>query len=323
MTPRRRFHETMAFGCPDRVPLWDEGLRDDVLTRWYAEGLPADTDPATLFEVDRRERIDVNLDPTPASPLLKDRDAVRVWRERLDAEDRSRLPDDWAGRLRRWRGRDHVLELPIHRGLFRTMEVGCWADIEPVIYLLADRPAFVREIMDEYASFAAKVAERILQDVDVDFVSFSEPVGSNHAPIISPALYKDVVLDSYAPVIEVLQRHGVRWIVFVTYANARALLRDVIDAGFNVLWAVETESTAMDYGSIRREYGRDLRLIGGIDLDVLMGDEAAIRHELVTKVPPLLADGGYIPLADGRVRSSVPFRNYEYYRRMLQHLVEA
>ncbi len=35
------------------------------------------------------------------------------------------------------------------------------------------------------------------------------------------------------------------------------------------------------------------------------------------KVPPLVAEGGYIPLADGRVRVDVPFENYVYYRQLL------
>ena len=57
----------------------------------------------------------------------------------------------------------------------------------------------------------------------------------------------------------------------------------------------------MDYRSLRQQFGRSLRLIGGIDLDCLRQDEAAIEREIKTKVPPLLADGGYIPVADARV----------------------
>ncbi|MCP4903087.1 MAG: hypothetical protein GY906_39490, partial [bacterium] len=68
-------------------------------------------------------------------------------------------------------------------------------------------------------------------------------------------------------------------------------------------------------------FGTDLRLIGGIDLDVLRQDRAAIRRELETKVPPLLAEGRYIPLADGRVRADMPFDNYLYYREFLARLI--
>ena len=74
----------------------------------------------------------------------------------------------------------------------------------------------------------------------------------------------------------------------------------------------------MDYRDIRREFGRNLRLIGGIDLDALRHGKEAIRREIDEKVPPLLADGGYVPVADGRIREDVSFENYAYYRRLLE-----
>ena len=54
-----------------------------------------------------------------------------------------------------------------------------------------------------------------------------------------------------------------------TWANVRVFLPDMVKAGFNVLWAHETNPEAMDYLDIRREFGHDLALIGGIDTDLL------------------------------------------------------
>jgi hypothetical protein len=112
----------------------------------------------------------------------------------------------------------------------------------------------------------------------------------------------------------------VETIVLVTYANARALIPSMLKWGFNCLWACEVNIEAMDYRNLRRDFGRDLRLIGGIDLDALRRDKEAIRLEVEEKVPPLVADGGYVPLADGRVRSDVPYDNYVYYRTLLQKI---
>ena len=41
MNSRQRFQQTMRYGAPDRVPYFEEGLRDDVLERWHKQGLPA------------------------------------------------------------------------------------------------------------------------------------------------------------------------------------------------------------------------------------------------------------------------------------------
>jgi hypothetical protein len=77
----------------------------------------------------------------------------------------------------------------------------------------------------------------------------------------------------------------------------------------------------MDYRQIREEFGRELRLIGGIDIDLLSGNLDYLSKKLIATLPPLLADGGFIPLADGRVRRYIPFDNYIAYRKMLEQIV--
>ena len=97
MTARERFAETMRFGRPDRVPTFEEGLRDDVLERWREQGLAPDADLSAMFDTDRREQIPVDLEPRPrpeAWPTC--RGDLADLRRRLDPDDPGRLPDDWA-----------------------------------------------------------------------------------------------------------------------------------------------------------------------------------------------------------------------------------
>ena len=324
MTARRRFAETMRHGEPDRVPCFEEGLRDGVLERWHEQGLAPDADLSTMFEFDGREPVPVDLAPRP--PLKKwptSRRGLGALRRRLDPDDPERLPEDWARRVKAWRTRDHVLQLPAHRGFFLSMGVGDWDRFAQVLYLLNDAPSLVIEMMEIYGEFCVRLFERVLRDVAVDFATFSEPIAGNDGPLLSPRAYERFVLRTYRPVMAALRRGGVETIIFLTYANARPLLPSVVDAGFDGLWACETEPKAMDYRALRRQFGRELRLIGGIDLDALLAGKAAIRREIEAKVPPLLAQGGYVPLADGRVRPNVPFENYVYYRRLLEKVARA
>jgi len=202
------------------------------------------------------------------------------------------------------------------------MGVDGWNRLEEVIDLLINDPELVRETMMIQGEFAAKLTEKMLRDVDIDAAVFAEPIGANHGPLISPKMYEELILPSYEPLIQVLDRHHVETKVFLTFANARLLIPSILRWGFNCLWACEVNVEEMDYGDLRREFGRDLRLIGGIDLDVLRQGKEAIRREIEEKVPPLLADGGYVPLADGRVRVNVHFENYVYYRRLLEKITQ-
>ncbi|MFW6163653.1 MAG: uroporphyrinogen decarboxylase family protein [Planctomycetota bacterium] len=321
MTSRQRFRETMRYGAPDRVPYFEEGLRDDVLDRWREQGLPPGAHPYELFETDRREQIPVDLEPRPRLDRWPSRRGeLRELRERLDPDDPGRFPEDWADRVAAWRGRDHVLQLPCHRGFFLSMGVRDWSRFVEAVYLIKDDPGLVHETLDLFGGFGARLVERVLDEVTVDLASFSEPIGGSEGSLLSPRTYEEFVLHSYRPILGALRRGGVETVVFVTYANARALLPAVLEAGFDALWAMEVEGEAMDYRALRRQFGRRLRLIGGIDLDVLLTDKAAIRREIETKVPPLLAQGGYVPLADGRVRANVPFDYYCHYRRVLEEV---
>ena len=80
-------------------------------------------------------------------------------------------------------------------------------------------------------------------------------------------------------------------------------------------------------------YGRVARML--LDLAVKRDDALVIEErpkpqeiaarvgasrEMVNKILGELAEGGYIPLADGRVRVNVPFENYAYYRRLIEEL---
>ena len=324
VTTRDRFRETLGYGKTDRVPYFEEGIRSEVIRSWRRQGLPACCEPARLFPSDRWERVRLNLEPRP-TPVkwptsLSEAESLS---EKLDPMDNSRLPKKWARNVRSWQKRDHVLLLYIHRGLFQTLGVQDWQRFEEVMMLLGKRPEVAERIMKIQAEFVNALLKRVLADVDVDAVVFSEPIGGNDRPLISPQMYEQVVLSRFEPVFEQLRIHGVRTIIFQTFANARILIPSILKWGLNCLWACEVNIDAMDYRYLRREFGRDLRLIGGIDLDALREGKAAIRKEIEEKVPPLLADGGYIPLADGRVREDVTFENYSYYRQLLLQVIES
>jgi hypothetical protein len=322
MNSRQRFHETLSFGSPDRVPLFPEGMRDEVLRKWTREGLTSKNDFYRMFVYDEWEEIETDLAPHPPlrRGILSKSDLTRFQRS-LDAHASRRLPTNWKKKVRAWQNREHVLMLRVHRGLFLTFGVDGWRSFAELVRLLCDEQELVRQSMQIQGKFAAALAERILNDVEVDAVIFSEPISSTHGSLISPSMYEDLVLCSYQPLLDVTRKFGIDTIIFRTYANSRAILPVVFKTDINCLWSCECESDGMDYRQLRNSLGNRIRLIGGIDADVLLTDRERIQCELEEKAIPLLAQGGFIPLADGRVRENVPFDNYVYYRKLLEKLV--
>jgi hypothetical protein len=322
MDARDRFNHTMTDQVTDRPPLFEDGIRDEVLRSWHKQGLGRREKLESLFCFDKREEIEPDLEPIPyPGRWPKTLEGLKKLTASMSSNDSRRLPDQWEAKVHEWASRDYPLILRVHRGYFLSMGVHGWRRFSEAIQLLIDNLQFVETWLAICAELSAGMLEKVLREVQVDAVLFSEPIGGNHGPLISPRMYSSIVLKSYKPILDVIMSHGVNTIIYRTYANTRLLLPHVVDAGFNCLWACETNPQAMDYQLIRKEFGKDLRLIGGIDADALRQDQAEITQAVFGLVPELLNQGGYIPLADGRVREDVPYRNYVYYRNLLESIV--
>lgn len=322
LNSRNRFLETLAYGHPDRVPLFEEGIRDEVLRTWYKQGLSRDVPFSSLFQIDQREELVLDVDPHPGPARWpRDQSLLQMLEQRLDSNDPRRLPSHWPERFQHWRDRDTVLMLRVNEGFFQTLGVQDWSRFEEVIFMLKNHPTLVREVMKLHGLFTARLLDRVLEKIQIDAAIFSEPIAGNHGALISPRMFEELVLVGYEPIMQALRRFDVKYLIMRTYANPRVLLPAIVNFGFNCLWACEVPPGTMSYGEIRREFGHKLRLIGGIDVDLLKGDPHQLCTVLKEDITPLIEDGGFVPLADGRVRDNVPFENYVLYRECLVDVV--
>jgi uroporphyrinogen decarboxylase len=73
----------------------------------------------------------------------------------------------------------------------------------------------------------------------------------------------------------------------------------------------------MDVVALRKKYGRDLLMWGGVDKRPLTVGRVAIDREL-ERVKPLIDDGGYIPMLDHAATPDTPYENYRYFLERLK-----
>ncbi len=322
MTSRERFLATMAYEPTDRAPLWEEGIREDVRERWATEGLPEDSPLAGRFTYDRREETGFDLMPRPEPS----RDGV--YSELLprlsslyEAGD-SRLTDDWRDKAVEWAHRDYTLGLRVWRGFVQPLEIGNFRTLEPAFLALHDEPDAVTDLMTAIADCALSMCERALGLFTPDYVVFDEPIAGAYGPVVSPTMFRRFCLPQYARLVEALRERGVRWFLVRTYGNPLDLLPVWMEAGINMLWCVEGASSGVDYVDLRRVCGRDLRLVSGVDQNLIAAGDSGLFEELDRVVTPLVADGGVIPLSDGRIRSAVSWPAYRTYRTELERRVQ-
>ncbi len=325
MNERERFLKTMRFEEPDRVPYFEQYIREDTIERWHKEGLPPGVDIEEYFNLDHRDVIPLKLsyreiDKRFDYPIENERDLER-FRKFLESARKRAYPRNWKSLVKQYRNRDYPVGIGAwESGILLFLGVIDWPTFERACYLFCDNPALVKAVMETAADFLIRGIEPALNEMDIDFAYFSEPIAGSNGPVISPQMFREFVIPHYKKMAAFLKEHGVDIIILRSYGNIEALLPDMVDAGVNGLWLTETVPSNMDYLSIRKEYGKRLALIGGIDSNVLMRDEEAIKEELYRKVPPLLETGGYIPTIDNRARAHIPFKSFVYYRRLLEEL---
>ncbi len=203
----------------------------------------------------------------------------------------------------------------------QMLGVGDWDSLESACLALIERPQMVEDLVERTTDFYCVCLERVLPKVSVDYASFYEPISSNIGPVISPVMFERFAIPGYKKVIDLLVKYHIPLrILCTTGGDLTSLLPSLIDAGMNGLWISNIRSARMEYPKLRRQFGSEIALIGGIDSTALAGDDAAVRKAMEETVPDLLESGHYLPCLDDRPRSNIPFANYRLYRHILEEI---
>ena len=323
MTSKERFLRTLAGSGADRFPFYDLDPAEDTLRRWRRQGLPRGRSVAEVFGLEPHHAVGLILRSAPfygdARDLLTDPTA---FARHYDEDDPERLPRGFAARCRRVNRRGEVLYIEASGGgLLQKLGVRDWDSLVRACYAMADRPAEVEDLLERTTDLQCQLLERALSELTVDYASLYEPIASNAGPVVSPAMFQRFAMPGYRRILAVLERHEVPLrILCTTGGDLSALLPPLLEAGVNGLWISNIASALMGYQQLRRAFGPEIALIGGIDATVLTRDDAAVRAAVAATVPPLLAEGHYLPCLDDRPRSNVPFARYKLYRKLLAEI---
>ena len=323
ITQRERFLGTLLGEATDRFPFFDLEPEADTLRRWRREGLPRHQSVATQFHLETHHCVGLELRSYPfyrkASDILHD---PAAFDRHYHPDQRSRYAKNSIKRSERLHRQGRVLYVDASGGgLLQMLGVGDWDSLRSACVALVNRPRMVESLLSRITDFYCVCLERVLSKVSVDYASFYEPIASNTAPVISPAMFERFAIPGYRKVIDLLKRHQVPLRIFCsTGGNLTPLLPALIDAGINGLWISNIRSAGMEYPGLRRQFGTGIALIGGIDADALARGEASIKKAVAQTVPGLLESGRYLPCLDDRPRNNIPLAHYRLYRHLLNEM---
>jgi uroporphyrinogen decarboxylase len=243
----------------------------------------------------------------------------RFYAERMRPDLAARIGPDYAAQLAAMRSRKGFFVIGSDRwgGLFGGLRA--MVGVERLCTLFHDDPVFVEEMMDAVADFIIAVLGRILEHTDLDCYAFWEDMAFKTGPLVSPAMFRRLALPRYRRVVEFVKSRGVPFVALDSDGDITSLIPIWMDAGIDILYPFEVQC-GMDVVQVRRRFGRDLRMWGGIDKRALAQGPAAIDAEL-QRVRPLVKDGGFIPVLDHGVPPDISFANYCHYANHLRDIL--
>jgi uroporphyrinogen decarboxylase len=349
MTDRERFVRQMHYQPVDRCFNMEFGYWDENFKLWplFSEnGITNNTEADIFFNFDRIEGIGGNvwLNPTFENSLVEERETTKIimnadgllaevpkdahdtiphylkssiqtpadWQrvkeERFRRDDPARKVDIEALKKQHPSNRDYPLGVACGSMIGKVRDM---LTFEGLAYACSDYPEMVEDIVETSCVMVEDFLDQVLGQFDFDYASGWEDICFKNGPIVSPKFFKAVVMPRYKRIHNRLKQHGIDLWYTDCDGDVRPILPFMMEGGINCLFPFEVNGCAHP-AELLNKWGKDLRIMGGVDKIALGNGPQAIMAYMDTLVP-LVERGGYIPFCDHRCPPNVTPEDYLFY----------
>jgi uroporphyrinogen decarboxylase len=271
----------------------------------------------------RIKKSDPELMPQYLEYPVMDKRGWEEYKKRLDPHSPGRWPEGWNIMT------DDKLQFPIKEeqegkgynerdfvlGMIALSLYGMprnYMGLENISYAIYDDISFVEEMIEWQTYLSYEMLKKVFAaGLTLDWVWLWEDMCFNKGPLVSPSFVKKYMVPRYRKIVDLLRSNGVTALILDSDGNTEELLPIWIDCGINAHYPFEIASD-MDPVKLRKKYGKDLIIVGGIDKRMLSKGKNEIDHE-VQKVRELIKDGGYIVNCDHHIPPDVSYENIKYF----------
>lgn len=279
--------------------------------------------PADYFGLDRAEEIQIDLGPIPRSGyrileeneryrtivdeggikkrIMKDRPFImpqylewpvnnradwEKWKKHFDSTDPRRYPLDWSEeKIEYYRTTEYPVRLKVP-GFFgfgrQLMGMKRW------LLTFHKDPQLVSDMEEFWVDFLTQTIKPAVEALksSIDCVTIWEDMAYKNGPLISPNSFRMFMLPAYRKLNDFLKKNNVGTILVDSDGDVTLLIPLLLEGGVNGIYPLEVQA-GMDAVKLRKEYGKQLLLIGNIDKIAIAKGRASIEKEVETKIPYL------------------------------------
>ncbi len=242
-------------------------------------------------------------------------DWKKIKKERFRIDDPGRILD--IGKLKAMHPENRDYPLGIHCGSM-IGKIRDMLTFEGLCYAIYDYPEMVEDMVETCCQLVESSLDQLLPHFDFDFASGWEDICFKNGPIVPPEYFKNVIMPRYKRIKAKLVKYGIDIWYTDCDGDVRPILPYLLEGGINCLFPFEVNGCSHPK-ELLEEYGKDLRIMGGVDKMKLKEGRDAIDRYL-DSIAPLVERGGYIPFCDHRCPPDVKEDYYLYYLDMKEKL---
>ena len=248
---------------------------------------------------------------------VKNREDWEKLKFRYDPMDEMRLPKNIEEVGKRTFEYDGVISFGLNGPFWQLRE---WMGMENLCMAFIDMPDLVHEMIDFWCDFVLKLLDRFLPYCRITWVHFNEDMAYKQHAMISPKMAREFLLPTYKKWVDKLKKYNIPVLDMDSDGFVEELVPVWLDAGMNVIEPMEV-AAGNDIVHFRQRFGKNLGYMGGIDKRAIAAGGDVMRKEVMRVVPPLLKDGGFIPICDHGVPSDISLKAFTDYTDLLAKLI--
>lgn len=200
------------------------------------------------------------------------------------------------------------LPVPICQGLFaKTTEM---FGLGRVVRMFRQNPAFLERVLDRLLEIKLDIIDQY-HALRVPVVAVSDDVALKGSTFLSPEHYERFFVPRLEKITGRARSHGMRTILH-SDGYVTPLLPGVVKAGFNAIECLEP-AAGVDLGSVKKEYGARICLVGNIDVPRLLarGSLQEVRAEVKRTLEIGMPGGAFSLCPAGDILGECRVRNVQ------------
>ncbi len=194
------------------------------------------------------------------------------------------------------------------------LETCCWFrgfDQFPIDLMIEKELAHC--LLEKYTSYCENLMDTFLDVVGpyLHMVEMADDLGSQTNLLISPELYREMILPYYKRLIKRIKSKTDAKIFHHSCGAVTKAGNLLVDAGVDVLNSLQPRAAGMDSTYLKDSFGDKLCFHGGIDIQEVLpnGTSHDVEEEVKRRIAIWAPEGGYIFCAAHNIQTDIPAEN--------------